>query len=96
MTHEIKLSQPKPDSLPCLLCPFCSSENVEIASRPKRQTLANGAVETTIVFGCQEGHSWAWVLYDWEGRIFFSVEERKKRPRKGEQETDEPSDDSAS
>jgi len=84
MKHEIQLSRPKANSLPCLLCPICSTENVEIASRPKRQTLANGAVENTTVFGCPDGHSWAWVLYDWEGRIFFSVEDRKKRRRKGE------------
>lgn len=85
MINEIKLSHPEANSLPSLLCPFCSSENVEITSRPTRQTLENGTVEITIGFGCLDGHSWAWVLYDWKGRIFFSIEEQKKRRRKGEQ-----------
>jgi hypothetical protein len=79
MNHEVKLSTPPANSYPCLLCPFCSSEEVEITSRPKRNNDESEAGEIVIGFGCLSGHSWDWVLSDWEGRIFFSVKENKQR-----------------
>jgi hypothetical protein len=79
MKHKIKLSGPATeDDYPCLLCPFCSSEDVQITSAPEQTTHEGGVVETAIGFGCLVGHSWAWVLADWEGRIFFSVRARKQ------------------
>jgi hypothetical protein len=76
MNIEIKAGKRSPDSVPCLICPVCSSDDVEMIG-PKRQTLENGAVEVSIRFRCYaDKHSWAWLLSDWEGGIFFQVLEK--------------------
>jgi hypothetical protein len=75
---EIKAGQRGSDSIPCLLCPVCSSDMVEMR-RPKRRHLENGAEEVSIEFRClMQKHSWNWLLSDWEGRIFFQVLENRE------------------
>jgi hypothetical protein len=73
---EIKAGRRGPGSVPCLLCPVCSSDRVEMR-RPKRRHLDNGAEELSIEFHClTRKHSWGWVLSDGEGEIFFQVLEK--------------------
>ncbi len=76
MNIEIKAGKRSPDSVPCLLCPVCSSDMVEMR-RPKRQTLENGAENVSIEFRCLMGkHSWTWPLTGREGGIFFQILEK--------------------
>jgi hypothetical protein len=73
---EIKAGRRSPDSIPCLLCPVCSSDMVEMR-RPKRRQIEGGAEELSIEFHClMQKHSWTWLLIDWEGGIFFQVAEK--------------------
>jgi hypothetical protein len=74
---EIEAGQRSPDSLPCLLCPVCSSDMVEMR-RPKRESHEKGAEGLSIEFRClMQKHSWSWLLIDWEGGIFFQILENE-------------------
>jgi len=77
----VPLGRRGPDSVPCLVCPVCSSDMVEMR-RPKRRVLENGAEELSIDFHClMNKHSWSWLLTDWESGIFFQLQEKGEPTR---------------